>query len=167
MVDASVAACIDAGKCVIMSKGAWYILIGIFSMAGLLLVLLFFIAFFTPGFSFLKAKMTKSMLVYIVNRSQIGRFVIGKHKTEGILDIRKIGPVIMTENSHTREHKSGLPLFFVFGEFAGTLPLKWVYVLNKLREKAQKENKPIVNIDGLAKEVGLKFNEETKVWESA
>lgn len=157
-------ACLNAGKCIALTKTAFYIMIGIYSFAGILLVMLFIIAFFTPGIVFLKAKLKKSPLIYIVNRGQKGRFFVGKQKTEGIVDIDRVGPIIISENSHTIEHKSGTPLFFAFGEFAGSLPLKWIYVINKMREKANKEDNPLTNVDELAGKLGLKFDDIKKLW---
>ena len=45
--------------------------------------------------------------------------------------------------------------------------MRWVYVLNKLREKAITEQRPITNVDDIGKEVGLKFDEDKKVWRTS
>ena len=156
--------CLDAGKCLVMKKATFYILIGMFSFAGLVVVILFAIAFFTPALIFLKAKVKKSPLLYVINRGQRGRFVVGKLKTEGIIEVNNVGPFIITENSHTIEHKSGIPLFFAFGEYAASLPLRWVYVLNKIRQRAIERQEPITNSEDLGKEIGLKYDDELKVW---
>lgn len=147
-----------------LTKGAFYIMVGMYSFSGLVIIILFLIAFFTPALIFLKAKLSKSSVIYLVNRAQQGRFVVGKHYAEGITEAKKVGPFIMTENSHTIELKSRTALFLAFGEFAATLPLKWVYVLNKLRERALKEKKPITNVDDIAKKIGLKFDEKKNKW---
>lgn len=164
MVAAEIIACIDVGDCVVSTVTRYYIQIGIFVMAGIFLVLLLIMAFWTPAFIFMRAKMSKNPLIYIVNRGQGGRFAVGRAKSEGILDVRKTGPFIMTENSHTREHKSGLPLFFAFGEFAGTVPLKWVYAVNKIKKLFGKKGEEIKNVDDFGKKIGLKFDKETGKW---
>lgn len=157
-------ACLEAGKCLVMTKTTKYIMYGLIGFMGFETLLLFFTAFWTPALIFLKAKLKKSSVIYLVNRAQGGRFLVAKHQSEGIADVKKVGPFIMTENSHTIEHKSRVGLFFAFGEFAATLPLKWVYVLNKVRQKAINEGKPIVNIENLGEKIGLKFDEEKKIW---
>lgn len=166
MVIADPQACLEAGKCLIMSKTAYYIMIGIFSFSGFLLLILFFIAFWTPALIFLKAKWTRNSVIYEINRAQGGRFLVGKHKSQGIAEVKGVGPFIMSEGSHTIEKKSRVALFFAFGEFAATLPMRWVYVLNKLREKSITEQKPITNIEEMGKKIGLIFNEKIKSWVS-
>ena len=160
------AACLEAGKCLVMTKTTKLYIYGILGFSGLLSVLFFLMIFWTPALTFLKAKMSKGSIVYLVNRAQGGRFIVGKHMSEGVIDVKKVGPFIMTENSHTIEQKSRVGLFFAFGEFAATLPLKWVYVLNKIRKKAVDIGTPITNVDDLAAKVGLKFDEEKKVWKT-
>ena len=149
-----------------LTQGAFYTMIGIYSFAGLCILILFLIAFFTPALIFLKAKLSRSSVIYLLNRAQSGRFVVAKHYAEGIAEVKKVGPFIMTENSHTIEQKSKVGLFFAFGEYATTLPLKWVYVLNKLKERAIIKGEKIKNADILDNRIGLKFNETLKVWEN-
>lgn len=157
-------ACLEAGKCLVMTTSTKYIIYGILGLTGWFAVMLFFIIFWTPALTFLKAKWQRSSVIYEINRAQGGRFLIGKHKSQGIAEVRKVGPFILSENSHTIEQKSRVALFFAFGEFAATLPMRWVYVLNKLRDKAIAEGEPITNVDNIGKEVGLKFDEDKKVW---
>jgi len=159
-------ACLEAGKCLVMTKTTKLYIYGILGFSGFLFVLFFLMIFWTPALIFLKAKIRKSSIIYLVNRAQGGRFLVGKHTSEGIIDVRNVGPFIMTENSHTIEQKSRVGLFFAFGEFAATLPLKWVYVLNKIRQKAIDKGTPITNIDDLAGKVSLKFDEDKKVWKT-
>lgn len=165
MVAAEVINCIDAEACKVMTTTNYYISIGVFVIAGVFLVILFLVAFWTPAFIFLRTKMSKNSLIYIVNRGQGGRFAVGRAKSEGILDVRGTGPFIITENSHTREHKSGLPLFIAFGEFAATLPIRWVYSINKIRDFFRKKDKEIKNISDLGNIINKKYNEATKTWD--
>src|SRR3990167_8991701 len=160
-------ACLEAGKCLVMTTTTKYIIWGILGLTGYLLVMLIFVAFWTPAFTFLRAKIQKSSVIYEINRAQGGRFLVGRHKSQGIAEVKKVGPFILSENSHTIEQKSRVALFFAFGEFAATLPMRWVYVLNKLRDKAIAEQNPITNVDDIGKEVGLKFDEDKKVWRTS
>lgn len=164
MAIADPVACLEAGKCIIMTKGTKYIIYTILGYVGFTTLILFFMAFWTPAFIFLKAKWSRSSVIYEINRAQAGRFLVAKHKSQGIVDVKKVGPFILSENSHTIEQKSRIGLFFAFGEFAATLPMRWVYVLNKLRDRAVAEGKPISNVDELGKKLGLNFDEQQKVW---
>ena len=164
MVIADPQACLEAGKCLVMTVTTKYIIWGILGLMGWMSVILILIIFWTPALTFLKAKFQKNSVIYEINRAQGGRFLIGRHKSQGIADVKRVGPFIMSENSHTIEQKSRVSLFFAFGEFAATLPMRWVYVLNKLREKAIAEEKPIANVDDIAKKLGIQFDNETKVW---
>lgn len=121
------------------------------------------ISFFTPALIFLKAKIKKQSLIYSVNRGQTGKFLPASNKFQGIADVKGVGPFIITENSHTVEHKSKLSLYFAFGEFAATLPLEYATIVQKLRESGKK----ITNIEDLGELVGMKFNADKKVWESS
>lgn len=165
MVAQEVINCLDLGLCKVLTQTNYYIAIAIFVLAGIFLLLLFFVAAFTPGFIFLNAKLTKNPLIYIVNRGQSGRFAVGKAKSEGVLDVRGTGPFIITENSHTREHKSGLPLFFSFGEFAATLPTTWIYALNKFRKFKADKKEEIKNVEDLGKAINKRYDEKTGAWE--
>ena len=154
--------CLAAGKCLVITNNQYYVFIAIFIVAVLLLVILLLVGFFTPALIFLKAKFSKGSLIYSVNRGQIGQFLIASDKFQGIADVKKVGPFIVTENSHTIEKKSKTPFYFAFGEFAATLPLGFAALIQELRKKKEK----ITNIDDLAKLSGMKFNDETKLWES-
>jgi len=119
------------------------------------------ISFFTPAMIFLKAKFKKASLIYSVNRGQSGQFTVGTSKHQGIMDVKGVGPFIVTENSHTIEKKSKTPFYFAFGEFATTIPLEFAQTVQNLREAGKK----VTNVEDLARFVGLRFNNITKVWE--
>ena len=155
------ASCIATGKCVVITKGALYSFYGSYVIAALLLLILILVAFFTPAIIFLKAKFKKgASLIYSVNRGQMGQFLIATGKHQGIADVKKVGPFIITENSHTIESKSKTPFYFAFGEFASTLPLEYAKIIQHLRESGEK----ITNIEDLAELIGMKFDEEQKKW---
>ncbi|KKK68795.1 hypothetical protein LCGC14_2940450, partial [marine sediment metagenome] len=131
-------ACLAADKCLVITNTQYYIFIAIFFIAAILLLIVLMVGFLTPAIIFLKAKLVKGSLIYSVNRGQMGRFLIASNKFQGIADVPKVGPFIITENSHTIEHKSKTPFYFAFGEFAATLPLDFVMIVQKLREKGKK-----------------------------
>ena len=156
----NVAACISSGKCIVITKGVLNVLYGFGILAGILLLVLMLVAFFTPAIIFLKAKFKKASLIYSVNRGQQGEFLIATHKHTGIADVKGVGPFIISENSHTIEKKSKTPFFFAFGEFSATLPLEYAHIIRYLRDNDEK----ITNIDDLANLIGMKFDESTKKW---
>ena len=158
-IDASL--CLAAGDCLVITNTQYYIFISIFVIAGLLLVMLLLVGFFTPALVFLKAKFKKASLVYSVNRGQIGKFLIASNKFQGIADCKGVGHYIITENSNTLESKSKTPFYFAFGEFAATLPLEFAQIIQYLRDK----DKKVSNITDLAEMAGMKFNETKKSWE--
>ncbi len=154
--------CLSAGECIVITNNQYYMFISLFILVGILFLIILMVAFFTPAMIFLKAKFKKASLIYSVNRGQMGKFLIATEKSQGIADVQKVGPFIVTENSHTIESKSKLPFYFAFGEFASTLPLSYAALIQNLREKGTK----ITDIDDLAKLGGMEFNEETKGWVS-
>lgn len=157
--------CLQDGACVIMSQNTFYFVIGNFVFSGIMIVLMIAVSAFSPGFVFLGAKLGKKKVVGMINRSQGLQFSSGKTKSEGIIDVRGVGPVMMTENSHMVEAKSGLQMFFCFGEFAATLPPKWVYTINKLKKRfAKKEDKELKNVSDLGELIGMKFDMVNKAW---
>ena len=155
-------ACLAAGKCLVITNTQYTIFISIFVLAGILLTILMMVGFMTPAIIFLKAKIKKASLIYSVNRGQQGQFLIASSKFQGIADVKKVGPFIITENSHTIEKKSKTSLYFAFGEFAATLPLSYAMIVQNLRQQGKK----IANIDDLADLSAMKFDEKEKVWTS-
>lgn len=71
---------------------------------------------------------------------------------------------MVTENSHVREHKSGLPIFFAYGEFAATMPLKYAYAVDKIKRIKSMQGDPMTNIEDLGIEVGKKFDKSINKW---
>ncbi len=157
----NVAACLDAGQCLVLTKGVFQAFVAFGILAAIFLIILVLLSLFTPAIIFLKAKFGKAGLIYVVNRGQQGQFMIASSKHQGIADVKKVGPFIITENSHTVEQKSKLPFYFAFGEFAATLPLQFANVVQYLRDTGTK----VTNIDDLAEVVGMKFNDITKSWD--
>lgn len=113
-------------------KTSWYVLL---ALVGIQMVLMIAMAWFTPAMTFLKAKIRKTPLIYVVGRAQNGAFMAGKMRQNGVIDVKNVGPFTLSERSHTIEKKSGIPLFFAFNGFTGTMPPEWAAVVNELREK--------------------------------
>lgn len=130
--------CLNAGACVAVKTWQFYAFMGIFGLCGLLFVAIFLLRFWTPAFVFLKAKMKRSPIILLVNRSQQGRFVVGKVEGEGLCSVKKVGKIILSENSHIIEKVSHVPLFVSHGEFAPTMTLDYAYVIMRLREQGVK-----------------------------
>jgi hypothetical protein len=164
MVAQEVISCISANECVVMTSARYYWSIAFFALAVVLLILLILFIWRTPAWTFFKAWISGNPIMYITNRSQGGRFTVAKTKYEGLLDVAKSGPYILTENSHTIERRSGRPLFFAFGEFAATLPLWWISVINTIRSKFSKDKEAISNIEDVGKKIGMEFNENKGAW---
>ncbi len=158
MVDAN--ACLAAGDCIVITNNQWYSFIGIFVVFGIVILILFLIAFFTPAMIFLKARFKKADIIYSVNRGQAGQFHIATNKFQGIAEVKGVGPFIISENSHTIEKKSKLVLYIAFGEFGATLPLEYAKVVQQLREMDYKVN----NIEDLATLIGMEFDDKRKAW---
>ncbi len=154
------AQCLDAGECLVITNTQYYVFIGVFVVMGIFLFMLFMVGFFTPAMIFLKAKLKKAVLIYSVNRGGVGQFLVGTGKFQGIADVAKIGPFIITENSHTLEKKSKTPMYFAFGEFAATLPLNFAQLVQRLRKRGYK----ITNISDLSQLAGMKFDNDKKTW---
>lgn len=146
-----------------MSTNVWYITIGIYILFCMFFILVIVFAIFTPAMTFLRAKFSKKPLLAITNRSQALKFNVAKIDNEGMLECNK-QPYMVTENSHVREHKSGLPIFFAYGEFAATMPLKYAYAVDKIKRIKSMQGDPMTNIEDLGIEVGKKFDKSINKW---
>jgi len=156
-------ACLASGECIVMTKTIYSVFVGFAIMAAILLLILLLVGFFTPALIFLKAKLKKASLIYEVNRGQSGRFIVATGKFQGIIDVKGVGPFIITENSHTIEKKSKIPFYFAFGEFAATLPLEYAQLVQNLKGKDYK----ITNIEDLAEYAGMEFDKVNKIWKKS
>lgn len=158
-------ACADQAACVGVNKtGVIVLLTGMYG-GGALLLLLIAILWKTPALEFIIAFLFGKPVVAMTNRSARIQFKNAKPSSEGMLEIRGVGPIIVAENSYTRESTSGALMYFCFGEYASTLPLWWVYTVNKIRDYyAKVKGKPIQNVSQLGEKVGRKFDEDTNSW---
>ena len=157
-------ACEDPATCVAVSKTIMSLLVYGSGTGAFVLFIFIFILWKTPALEFLIASFTGKSVAYVTNRSQQGRFTTGKIDSGGMMDVRKVGPVLIAENSHTIERSSGRPLFFIFGEFASTLPIWWVEVINQVKAKFSKKQENINNVSDLGDKIGRKFDEKNGSW---
>ena len=164
MVAANAAECIASGDCLVMTKTVYNMAIASYTTAAILTILIILILWRTPAMTFLKAWMTRRPIMYLINRSQQARFTTTKAKYEGILDIYKSGPYIITENSHTIESTTGRPVYVAFGEFAATLPMWWVSVINTIKRKFGKKGENISNVADLGDKIGLEYDASSGSW---
>lgn len=164
MVTADVLNCIDVGDCLVMTKSIYQISIASYAAAALLFLIVIIILWRTPAMVFLKAWLTGKPVIYITNRSQQGKFITSKNKYEGMADIRGLGPVMISENSHTIERTSGRPLYFIFAEFAATVPLWFAAIITDLKKKFNKDKDKLTNSEDLGEKIGLKYDVNSGKW---
>lgn len=98
---------------------------------GFILVLVFK---FTPARVFLVGWMRKMPVFAVLYKHGVGEYMVGKPSDSGSAEIRKLGPVKMTEGSHFLEQKSKVPVFTLFAEFAYTLQKEYPAVIQELKE---------------------------------
>ena len=120
---------------IILSKAEFLTLIGGWIVAVIAGLLVVFIKMWTPGFTFLKAKLKKQQIVWAKDKSGIGRFLLGKITTPGTIDIKDIGPVMITEGSQVLDDNSKTMIFEVFAEYGTTTPREYSAIVQELREK--------------------------------
>ena len=105
----------------------WILFIPIF-------VLLIIYIKFTPANVFLRAWWGKKDIFHCAGKNQIGEFRLGKTTEPGWADVSG-EPVNMTENSALLDKKSKTRIFFMFDEFAFTIPRDFAGIIQELREK--------------------------------
>lgn len=92
------------------------------------------IFYFTPAWVFLKASIFRKAVVFLKQKSGLGRFVVGNMSSYGTIFIKGYGGIIQTEESKTFDRKSKVPFFTAFSEFAATLPNHYEPILNEMKK---------------------------------
>lgn len=110
------------------------IFIALFSVICIQSLLLVFILWKTPALTFLKASMLKMKLMYIIGKDRLGVFKTFKSE-QGVGRLGKDGLYHLTENSHTLEMGSKVPLYFAFRDLAATLLPDYPAIIQEIREK--------------------------------
>lgn len=113
-----------------------YILYGLIAALTLFLV---FIIWKTPALSFLTASLLKRPLMYIIGKDHMGYFKTFTPKN-GAASIRGAGLFHLTENSHTLEGGSKIPIYFAFRDLAATLLPEYPGIIQEIREAGFKIN---------------------------
>jgi len=108
--------------------------IGLFAVIGIETLFLFFIVFKTPALTFLSASMLKKPIIYIMGKDKLGKFRTFKRE-HGAAQVKGEGVFSITENSHTLEVGSKIPLYFAFRDLAATLDPQYPAILQELKEK--------------------------------
>lgn len=105
----------------------------LYSVIGLLSLLLILVFIKTPAMPFLMASLLKKKIMYIIGKDKSGvfrtftsRFGSGVVKGEGLFNL--------TENSHTLEQKTKTPIYFSFRDCGATQDLVYPAMLQELRE---------------------------------
>ena len=149
---------------VLISSNQFYAFIGIFVAMCIFFLIVILLGMFTPAITFLKAKIRKKDLIKITNRAQVSKFYVLDTKFPGVGVVKKIGPFILTENSHEIENKSHISIYHAFAEFSGTIPLKWAMAMQKIGEAYKAKNIPFTDVDVYAKLLLLKFDTANFTW---
>jgi hypothetical protein len=106
-----------------------YILYGIVSVQ---LVLIFFIFWKTPAMTFLKAALLKMPIIYMMGSDHLGFFKTFRPRN-GAAHVKGFGLFHITENSHTLEAGSKIPLYFGFRDVAATLFPEYPAIIQEIR----------------------------------
>jgi hypothetical protein len=110
------------------------IFIILFATIAIETLLLIFILWKTPAWTFLMASISKKPLLYIIGKDRMGKFKAFKSEN-GAGKLGKDGLFHLTENSHTLETGSKTPIYFAFRDLAATLLPEYPAIIQELREK--------------------------------
>lgn len=116
-----------------------YIFVALMSVLAIESLMLIFIVWKTPALTFLKASLLKQSLIYIMGKDKMGSFHTFTKKS-GAAKIGKEGLFNLTENSHTLEAGSKIPIYFAFRDLAATLYPEYPAIIQELRENGFKIN---------------------------
>ena len=97
-------------------------------------LMLLFIVFKTPALTFLKAALFKLPLMYVIGKDSLGHFRAFK-SVGNTAKVGKDGLYNLTENSHTLEMSSKVPLFIAFRDLAATMLPEYPAIIQELREQ--------------------------------
>jgi len=107
------------------------ILMAIIGIESLLIV---FMVWKTPVMTFLKAGLLKKSLIYIIGKDRMGKFKTFTGRN-GAAQLGKDGLFHLTENSHTLETGSKIPIYFAFRDLAATLTPEYPAIIQEIREE--------------------------------
>jgi hypothetical protein len=107
---------------------------GLMAVIAVQSLILIFIFWRTPAFTFLKAALLRKPLMYIIGKDRVGIFKTFKAES-GSAQVGKDGLFHLTENSHTLEAGSKTPIYFAFRDLAATLLPEYPAIIQEIREK--------------------------------
>lgn len=105
----------------------------LFAVVGIESLLLMFIVFKTPAMTFLSASMFGKRVMYIIGKDHIGQWATFK-VVHGAAKLGKHGIYNVTENSHTLDAKSKIPIYFAFRDMAATMFPEYPAFVQEVRE---------------------------------
>src|SRR6056297_589263 len=114
--------------------GILNIFIGLMAVIAIESIILILIMWKTPAMTFLKASMLKKPIMYIIGKDRMGIFKTFTAQS-GSAKLGKDGLYNLTENSHTLEAGSKIPIYFAFRDLAATLLPEYPAIIQELREK--------------------------------
>lgn len=97
-------------------------------------LMLLFVFWKTPAMPFIGAFLTGKSLVYSVGKDKVGYFKAMKRQY-GSGVVKKSGIYELTENSHTLEGKTKIPIYFAFEKFGATMKLEYPAIIQELRQQ--------------------------------
>jgi hypothetical protein len=122
-------------------------------------LLLIFILWKTPAMTFLSASLFKKSLLYIIGKDSMAHFKTFKPEN-GAAKLGREGLFHLTENSHTLDRSSKIPIYFAFRDLAATLLPEYPAIIQELREKGVIIN----NIEDIERHIKLiKHGMETDI----
>ena len=110
------------------------IFIGLMVALSIESIILVLILWKTPAFTFLKASVLKKNVMYVIGKDRLSHFKTFKAEN-GSAKLGKEGIYNLTENSHTLEDGSKIPIYFAFRDLAATLLPEYPAIIQELREK--------------------------------
>lgn len=117
-----------------MDQDILYIFVGLMVVIAIESLLLIFVIWKTPALTFLKAALLKKPLMYIIGKDRLGIFKCFTPHA-GSAKLGKEGIYNLTENSHTLEIVSKIPIYFAFRDLAATLLPEYPAIIQEIREK--------------------------------
>lgn len=134
------------------------ILFGVICLETLLLV---FVLWKTPAFTFLMAAVLKKPLLYIIGKDRMGYFKSFSSQN-GTAKLGRDGLFHLTENSHTLEAGSKTPIYFAFRDLSATLLPEYPAIIQELREKGIAVNN-VEDIKKYLKEIKQGISEDLPI----
>lgn len=119
----------------LISGSAFWILMVWLTFATLGAGMCFYLMQYTPGGTFLRAKLNRKPVAYIKFRSGACAFKVANDSDPGSMDVKGLGFVMMTEGSQVLEKLSKVPVYEVFSEYGASIPAEYAATVQELKSK--------------------------------